>query len=63
MLGDGELVDSAWSMVDEGFSLMEVLLAPASAGWREGQLGETVLGLEGTAAEEGLKLLAPPLLF
>lgn len=58
-----ELVDSAWSKVDEGFSLMDVLLAPASAGWREGRLGETVLGLGGTAAAEELKLLAPPLLF
>lgn len=50
-----ELVRSAWLPADDGFSLPEVLLVPASSG-----LCGTVPGLEGTAGAEELKLLAPP---
>lgn len=53
-----ELVKSAWLPADERFSLIEVLLVHASS-----RLCGTVLGLEGTAGAEELKLLATSMPF
>lgn len=50
-----ELLSSAGLTADEGVSLAEVLASSRLCG--------TVLGLEGTAGAEELKLLAPPTLF